>query len=112
MRRSTSVRILAILWAALQFASPGASAIADGMLAAANAAGPTTHVEATTSATCPVVHSPDCGVCRYVSGPATLNRVTAFGVQLSAESREPRAESSVHSVTLAALPHGRAPPVA
>ncbi|MGH7677348.1 MAG: hypothetical protein ACRENU_02700 [Gemmatimonadaceae bacterium] len=112
MRRSTSVRKLAILWAALQFASPGASAIADGMLAAANAAGPTTHVEATTTASCPVVHSPDCGVCRYLSGPADMNGPSAFDARPSAEARAPRAEGSLHSIALAALPHGRAPPVA
>ena len=111
-RRSTSVRILAILWAALQFASPGASAIADGMLAASNAAGPTTHVEATTTASCPVVHAPDCGVCRYLSGPAAVNRISAFAIALLTEKRELRTESSVTSVALAALPHGRAPPVA
>lgn len=109
-RRPLPVRILALLWAALQLASPGASAIADGRLAAANASGPTTHVEATTSASCPVVHSPDCGVCRYLSGPAATQQPSPLVSLLSTADQLPNTETRVCVSVVAVLPHGRAPP--
>ena len=109
-RRTTFVRFLALFWAALQLASPAVSAIADGKLASQNASGPATHVEATTTASCPVVHSPDCGVCRYLSASALGSRLSAFAPLLSGQSRELRAESREQHSAALALPHGRAPP--
>ena len=109
-RRTTFVRSLAVFWAALQLASPAVSAIADGRLAAQNASGPATHVEATTTASCPVVHSPDCAVCRYLSASPLGARLSAFVPLLSADSREPMAESREQHSAALALPHGRAPP--
>lgn len=65
--RSTFVRSVTLLWASLQLAAPAMSSIADGQLSRDNATQPTTHVEATTTGSCPVVHPPDCAVCRYLS---------------------------------------------
>lgn len=110
-RRSPFVRFLALFWAALQLASPGVSAIADGKLAAENASGPATHVEATTTSACPVVHSPDCGVCRYLSGAACLEQHSALGFRIVASTAEPTVTAGPRIGNALALPHGRAPPV-
>jgi hypothetical protein len=110
-RRGTWTRCIALVWATLQLLSPGVSAIADGRLALEAAGSPQVHVEATGSATCPEVHSPDCGVCRYL---------TTGGVLPSASGLVPI--ETRHSGALAfrivrlnsaveVLPHGRAPPV-
>lgn len=104
-------RILALVWAMVQVLSPGASAIADGMLARENAAAPLAHVEATGSATCPEVHSPDCGVCRYLS---TGGEMPAAAAPLPV-ARRVVAAASQRGLGAAAgarfLPLGRAPPL-
>lgn len=110
-RRTTVIRSLALLWAALQLASPGASAIADGALARENASAPAMHVEATTTAACPVVHSPDCGVCRYLSTSANPQPPQAFSLSSVAERRDARTDIPQAGCASVALPHGRAPPV-
>ncbi len=99
-----------MVWAALQLAAPGASAIADGSLASGLVVERTAHVEDTTSATCPTSHPPDCAVCRYLSTGATLApAVGASGTHQTA-MREPGAEcGALHSVAVV-LPDGRAPP--
>src|SRR5687768_16137798 len=109
-RRTPFVRFLALFWAALQLASPRISSIADGRMAAQNASGPTTHVESTTTSSCPVVHSPDCAVCRYLSGSACAQQLSALGFPLSVGGRGPRAESREQHRPALTLPHGRAPP--
>jgi hypothetical protein len=67
IHRPRAIRYLAFMLATLQLAAPGLSAIADGILSREAASTSTTHIEATTRANCPFVHSPDCGVCRYLS---------------------------------------------
>jgi hypothetical protein len=62
-------RFLALSWAALQLAAPAVSSLADARLAAAGNA--IAHVEASSSDTCPLAHSPDCAMCRYLSGAAS-----------------------------------------
>ena len=109
-RRTPVVRFVTLLLATLQVASPGISAIADGRLARENASGPATHVEATTTASCPVVHHPECGMCRYLSTTAAPSRSGALGFALSAEIGEPKAESRISSCSTVTLQHGRAPP--
>lgn len=109
-RRTPLVRFATLLLATLQFASPGISAIADGQLARENASQPGTHVEAKTTAACPVVHHPDCGVCRYLSVAAAPAKTPAFALELSSANREPKANSRLSSCATVALPHGRAPP--
>ena len=103
-------RFVTLLLATLQFASPGISAIADGRLALANASGPATHIEATTTAACPVVHHPDCGVCRYLSQAASPAKQSAFSLRLAACAVEPKAASLEPRAAALAAPNGRAPP--
>jgi len=112
-KRSRFVRVLTLLWSSLQLAAPAMSSIADGQLTLDNASRPTTHVESTTTKSCPVVHAPDCGVCRYLSTSGANDSATpALDWQLrtvlapeSAGSADPRCGAK-------ALPHGRAPPAA
>jgi hypothetical protein len=103
-------RFLALVCATVQLASPGLSAIADGLLARQNASQPLTHVESTTTATCPVVHPPDCAMCRYLSSAASLPSLTALALEFCAERQQPRAESLLRHGSPVTLPHGRAPP--
>jgi hypothetical protein len=60
-------RFLALGFAVVQLLSPGAAAIADGLLAQESAEAPTVHVESKTGTKCPSVHSPDCGLCRHLT---------------------------------------------
>ncbi len=111
-RRTAFVRILTLLCAALQLASPAFSAVAHGKLASDNASGPAMHVEATTTASCPVVHAPDCAVCRYLTTPAAGPPDPAVVSDRECEASPPKAvvwgtRSAPH-----ALPPGRAPPTA
>ncbi|MEX2152744.1 MAG: hypothetical protein WD825_05345 [Gemmatimonadaceae bacterium] len=109
-RRTAFVRCLALFWAVLQVASPGFSAIADGRLATEAASGASTHVESKTTASCPAVHPPDCGICRYLSGSASDPAPAPLGFLYSPDASEPTAQSCVARGDAVALPHGRAPP--
>jgi hypothetical protein len=109
IRRSILVRCLALVWATLQLASPGISAIADGRLSSESQ--PVAHIEATSSASCPVVHAPDCGVCRYLSNAAVKDAPAAFfGCDERARGNPSTQNAGVRGVALA-LPRGRAPPL-
>src|SRR5687768_10378370 len=79
-RRAPFVRFLAVLWATLQLASPGLTAIADGNSASLSFADAASHVEATGSESCPLPHSPDCAVCRYLSSGAAASPQTALPI--------------------------------
>src|SRR5688572_33060991 len=111
-RRTRFVRFMALICAALQLASPGFSAIADGRLARESASGPATHVEATTTASCPVVHSPDCAVCRYLSTSACEAPNAVPETLLAADIADPAAVGRSTRGSPHAHPHGRAPPSA
>jgi hypothetical protein len=109
-RRTPLLRFLAILWAAVQLASPGFSAIADGKQSSDSASAPQTHIEATTSESCPVVHSPDCALCRYLTHQAGA---ASFGTEwrlLGTERQELGVDCIAERSAAVALPHGRAPP--
>ena len=109
-RRTPLVRFFALLWATLQLASPAVGAIADGRVVSGGGAQRTAHVEATSTGACPVVHTPDCAVCRYLSGsaaepaPVQMHRV--------GESSPGCAEARQHGAFASSLvlPDGRAPP--
>jgi hypothetical protein len=109
-RRTPLVRFLALLWATLQLASPAVGAVADGRAVSGGAADLTAHVEATTTSACPVVHAPDCAVCRYLSAsaaepvPEPVQRVVERAAQCP-ETLRNSARASAH-----VLPDGRAPP--
>jgi hypothetical protein len=109
-RRSGLSRFFVLLVAALQLASTGFSALAHGKLARQGASGPATHVEGTTSSRCPVVHAPDCAVCRYLTtvaqgstGPELVSIDAADTVCPTTVARSVRADPH-------GLPPGRAPP--
>lgn len=103
-------RCLALVWATLQLLSPGVSAIADGRLAQESANAPMVHVEATGSEGCPEVHSPDCGVCRYLSTGGDMPSVSPAAVCETHDAGPVAARVAFGSSALSALPHGRAPP--
>lgn len=110
-RRQHLLRVLVMIGAAFQLLSPGVASIADGLLAQDNASGPLTHIEATTTATCPAVHAPDCGVCRYLSTAGTAHRGAA-SILLTTGLLHPRCEEARQPASAASLqPNGRAPPV-
>jgi hypothetical protein len=109
--RNPVLRMLVMVGAALQLLSPGVASIADGKLARENASGPLTHIESTTTATCPVVHAPDCGVCRYLSTTGTLPRVSDSVPQAETAATPMCAEGRAPAGGRIFLPDGRAPPV-
>jgi hypothetical protein len=104
--------MLVMVGAAIQLLSPGVAAVADGLLARESASQPLTHIEATTTAKCPVVHAPDCGVCRYLSTGAALARTSGL-VALQASTIAPACAATLAPASVVTtLPNGRAPPVA
>lgn len=105
------VRALTLAWASLQLAAPALTSIADGQLSVNDAFRNLTHIEATTSSSCPVVHSPDCGLCRILS-TSSANDATlpAFGWSVGAANTIVEAECAGPSRSTIALPFGRAPP--
>jgi len=109
-KRSPVVRALALFWALVQLASPGLSAVADGRLSLESAAQPATHIEATTSSTCPVVHSPDCGMCRYLSGAFAPQAAQVIAFFQTCDAISPIARVTDASDVAQALPRGRSPP--
>ena len=111
-RRHPVLRILVMVGAAIQLLSPGVAAIADGLLARESATQPLTHIEATTTAKCPVVHAPDCGVCRYLSSGATLARASELVAPQASTIAPACAGTRAPASVVATLPNGRAPPVA
>jgi hypothetical protein len=101
------------MWASLQLAAPAMSSIADGLLTIDSSTRPTTHVEATTTETCPVVHAPDCGVCRYLSTSGTNDSSSPAFVWHRRDVLAPTSAITADPGSGArALPHGRAPPTA
>lgn len=103
-------RCLALVWAMLQLLSPGVSAIADGSLAKQSANAPMVHVEATGTEGCPEVHSPDCGVCRYLSTGGELPLVSPAALCETQDAGPAAERATSRSTALTTLPHGRAPP--
>jgi hypothetical protein len=110
-RRAPMLRFLALLWASLQVAMPAASAVADGMVARESGQQAYAHIESSTTARCPVVHPPDCGVCRFLTacGSAPSGTPAAFVTRASLAVK-PELVGSDHAAALS-LPDGRAPPV-
>jgi hypothetical protein len=108
-RRKLLLRFLALLWAGLQLAMPALGSLADARIAAA-AGDPVSHVESKSSASCPVIHAPDCAVCRYLSGTAPAP-ATASAADIDAEraGADVQARCAIAYVALV-LPDGRAPP--
>jgi hypothetical protein len=112
-RRPWFVRLVTFLFATVQLVAPGATAIADGLAHRDGAGEPVVHIEATTRATCPQVHSPDCGLCRFLSSLAArpASSPTPF-LLFAAGVPAASAEHSPISRTQVSLPPGRGPPPA
>lgn len=111
-RRTALFRKLALAWALLHVALPGAGAVADGLLMRASAGEQVAHVESTTTSSCPVVHAPDCGVCRYLSGCTSLSATGALPASIASASAGMDAGISVPPDRSVVLPDNRAPPLA
>ncbi len=110
-RRTPVLRGLTLLLAVMQLASPAMSAIADARIAA-RAGEPIAHVESTSATGCPVLHSADCVVCRYLSSAASI---PASDLDLTVDIRaiEQRiGHQRQASRVIVFLPDGRAPPAA
>jgi hypothetical protein len=109
-RRSPLFRFVTLAWASLQLAAPAMAGIADAAAALENASAPLTHVEATGSDSCPVVHSPDCGLCRYLSTTPSHAPAPAFDWTVGAADELAQTSSLGAASASVALPFGRAPP--
>jgi hypothetical protein len=111
IHRPRVIRYLVFILGALQLAAPGVSAVADGMLSRDESQAPATHIEATTRSTCQVVHSPDCGLCRYLSLSAAPSRCAApLPWQGAAHDRVDPASTGTSSQRTLTISLGRAPP--
>jgi hypothetical protein len=111
MRRRPFARGLTLLWASLQLAVPGLSSIADGQLSINDEFRNTTHIEATTSDSCPVVHSLDCALCQFLSTfGANDAAAPSLRWQLGARRAHIPTVSADPCGGAGALPHERAPP--
>ena len=102
--------MLVMVGAAIQLLSPGVAAVADGLLATESASQPLTHIEASTTAKCPVVHAPDCGVCRYLSSASHQARAATPLPVIGAALPIPRDAVCASTSVFTSLPDGRAPP--
>lgn len=109
-KRTPAVRCLAILWATLQLASPGAIAIADGRASEQGASAAFSHIESSTTSSCPEIHGVDCALCRYVSNAAAAVPSPSRWYVLSVELPRPGLVRVALVAASRALPHGRAPP--
>lgn len=104
-------RGLALFWAVLQFALPGAALVADARLESRALETAGSHVEAGSSEDCPPVHRDECALCQVVSRFA--QPVDAPALPAIADVVRPSAESPVETqaacaAATASLP--RAPP--
>ena len=109
--RSHFRRILAIAFATLQLVSPALVVLADGVSVRDAVAESVAHVESTSSDSCPQVHTPDCALCRYVSGSSAP---VSDGHLCVPQARQAPLLANADVLTFgtsALLPDGRAPPV-
>jgi hypothetical protein len=109
-KRTPAVRFVALLWAALQLASPGVSAIADGIAAGQSASASLSHVESTTTSSCPEIHAVDCAVCRYLSNAAAAVPGSSGWLELSVILPRVALERASRVAAARSFPRGRAPP--
>ncbi|MGZ8375717.1 MAG: hypothetical protein ACXW0Z_00620 [Gemmatirosa sp.] len=105
------LRVLAVVLALVQSASPAAAAVADGLLAREGGTRPVVvHVEDRQHEGCPPVHATDCALCAYLSVVAEPGSSgTPFAC---AAARVPiaAAPSDAPEAARRSLPAARAPP--
>jgi hypothetical protein len=110
IRRRPFVRFLAVLWATLQLASPGAMAIADGVASGKGTTGAIAHIESGTTSTCPQIHGVDCAICRYLSNVAAVVPGTPDSFEFSVDLPCPALTRLGTAAPWRVLPRSRAPP--
>lgn len=108
-RRDALARALVLVWATFQLLAPGATSIAHGLSSLESSAAPV-HVEATGSASCPEVHAPGCGVCRYLTSCSDRPGHGPIVAVMPARLTLPFALEAGHPSVATVLPPGRAPP--
>lgn len=105
------LRVLAVVLALVQSASPAAAAVADGLLAGRSGGRPVmVHVEDRRHQGCPPVHATECALCAYLSleaEPGSSGLPFAPAVARVPATRVPAAAAAPAQ---RALPAARAPP--
>jgi hypothetical protein len=101
------------MWAVLQLALPPVATFADARLERESEAYGATHVESSSSATCPPVHAAECALCQFVSRASAPSDGAPCPVVMPVVARPP-ATARVASTTsaLSQLPLARGPPIA
>ena len=109
--RPLLLRVLAVVFALLQSASPAMAAVADGVLLARGGGRPVvTHVEERQQPGCTPVHAADCALCQFLTLAA---EAVSFGAPFVAPTvRIPPAQApdAPRAPTPRTLPAARAPP--
>ena len=112
IRLSRHYRVLALVWAVLQFALPSAVTLVDATSAVRSGSDAVAHVEGSSSKSCRPPHSAECGLCRYVSAHVTndgdVGQPTWPLVKVAAPVELSR---MLHAGAARSLPPSRAPPL-
>ena len=112
LRLRRSVRVFGLLWAALQFALPGAVSVFDGIATLRDGIGAVAHIEDTSGKSCQPPHSAECGLCRYLSaGGVADGDVGALGWPAPVRATRPERELGAQSSRILAPTRARAPPL-
>jgi len=104
-------RVMALLWAVLQFALPGVALVADARLERASLEAAGSHVESGTSEDCPPVHRDECALCQVLSRfaqPAEAPELPAIAEVVRPSAASPVEPQAARAAASASLP--RAPP--
>ena len=104
-------RAMALVWAVLNFALPGAALVADARLERASLETAGSHVESGTSEDCPPVHRDECALCQVVSRfaqPAAAPDLPAIAEVVRPSAAAPVEPQAFRGAASASLP--RAPP--
>lgn len=105
------VRVLAVLLALLQSASPAMAAVADGVLTARSGGVPVeVHVEGRQQPGCRPVHAADCALCQFLTTAAEPITVSLPFVPCTARPSAPQATGNARATVSGELPSARAPP--
>ena len=109
--RPLLLRILAVVFALLQSASPAVAAVADGVLLARAGGQPVvTHVEDRQQPGCTPVHAADCAICQFVTLAAEPVSFGSPFVVPAARIPAAQAPDVARAPTPRTRPAARAPP--
>jgi hypothetical protein len=104
-------RVMALVWAVLQFALPGVALVADARLERASLEAAGSHVESGTSEDCPPVHRDECALCQVLSRfaqPGEAPELPAIAEVVRPSAAAPVEPHAARGAASASLP--RAPP--